>query len=156
MRRWGAELEGVEVGNAWALRPPGSPHTNWVVGDHPAIPAESLRHLRHGSHPSGGQRVEDLALKWFAHQPSDPEAWGEDKPLSTGRTLSLLAGSGEFEICFVRDDQVMGVVLEEPGDYALWGVGIGHRWRVLRPSLVVTLRWAIPTPDGEETYRSPR
>jgi len=140
---WGEAPAGLELGNAWALRPPQAPHTNWVVGDHPAIPADSLRFLRHATHPDGAQAVEGLALKWFAHSPEDPPEWGEDKPLSAGRTLSLLAGAGGFELCFATGGSEARVLLEDAGDYALWGPGLHHRWRVLRPSLVVTLRWAL-------------
>ncbi|MFN9621223.1 MAG: hypothetical protein ACK587_00065 [Cyanobacteriota bacterium] len=143
MRFEGEELAGLEVGNAWALRSPAAPHTNWVVGDHGGIPADSLRFLRHGGHPAGGEGVEDLALKWFVHSPFDPPEWGEGKPISTGRTLSLLAGDGEFVLCFSRDGEEARVVLEKAGDFALWGPGLVHCWRALRPSLVVTLRWGV-------------
>lgn len=143
MRVWGAQLEGLEVGNAWALRSPEAPHTNWVVGDHPAIPVDSLRFLRHGSGGEGGQAVKDLALKWFVHSPADPPEWGQNKPISTGRTFSLLTGVGAFELWFSRADGEARVLLEEPGDFALWGPGLVHSWRVLQPSVVVTLRWAV-------------
>jgi hypothetical protein len=143
MRFEGEQLAGLEVGNAWALRPQAQPHTNWVVGDHAGIPAESLRFLRHGGHPAGGQGVENMALKWFAHAPTDPREWGEGKPISTGRTLSLLAGEGAFELWFRHGERDARVLLEEPGDYALWGPGIAHSWRVRKPSLVVTLRWEL-------------
>lgn len=149
MRRWGGTLEGLEVGNAWLLRCPETPHTNWVVGDHPAIPPESLRFLRHGGSFEDPQQVRDLALKWFAHSPADPPEWGEGKPLSTGRTLSLLAGEGSFELCFQRDGKEVRVLLEEPGDFAAWGPGLEHRWRVLQPSLVITLRWGLVEPVGQ-------
>ena len=85
--------------------------------------------------------MEDMALKWFAHHPDDPPEWGETKPLSTGRTLSLLAGEGAFELCLCRGGETLRVLLEEPGDFAIWGPGLSHSWRVRRPSLVVTLRW---------------
>jgi hypothetical protein len=148
VRHWGAELEGLELGNAWALRSPEAPHTNWLVGDHPAIPADSLRFLRHGGHPEGAQGVEELALKWFVHSPADPPEWGEGKPISTGRTLSLLAGAGAFELQFWRGDQAARVLLEEPGDFALWGAGLAHCWRALQPSLVITLRWGVVEVGG--------
>jgi len=141
MQRWGVGLEGVEVGNAWALRSPDEPHTNWILGDHPGIPADSLRFLRHGRHPGGGQVVENLAMKWFLHDPGDPIAWGEAKPISSGHTLSLLAGTGAFELCFSRGGAELRLLLEAPGDFALWGPGLGHSWRARKPSVVMTLRW---------------
>ncbi len=143
MQRWGVELEGLEVGNAWALRSPDEPHTNWILGDHPAIPAHSLRFLRHGGHPGGGQVVENLAMKWFVHTPSDPPEWGVGKPISTGRSLSLLAGEGAFELHFQRGAEERIVLLENPGDFVLWGPGLAHHWRAIKPSAVITLRWNL-------------
>jgi len=148
VRCWGVDLEGLEVGNAWALRSPEMPHTNWLVGDHLGIPVQSLRFLRHRGDPAGAEPVENLALKWFVHDPADPAAWGEAKPVSSGRTLSLLAGEGAFELRFWRGEQQLVVVLEEPGDFALWGAGIGHSWRALKPSMVMTLRWDPGEKDG--------
>ncbi|MEB3258151.1 MAG: hypothetical protein VKN83_07535 [Cyanobacteriota bacterium] len=143
MRRRGADLQGLEVGNAWALRDPRAPHTNWLVGDHPAIPADSLRFLRHLGHPAGPEAAANLAVKWFVHDPADPPEWGQAKPASVGRTLSLLAGAGAFELCFGRGEDEAVVVLEEPGDFALWGPGLAHSWRVLAPSVVLTVRWEL-------------
>jgi hypothetical protein len=53
MRRNGMDLEGLEYGNAWQLRPPDQPHSNWIIGDHPAIPTDSLRFVRHRSEAPG-------------------------------------------------------------------------------------------------------
>jgi len=152
------DLEGVEVGNAWALRSPDEPQTNWFLGDHPGIPADSLRFLRHGGHPEGGQVVENLALKWFHHDPGDPTAWGEAKPISSGHSLSLLAGPGAFELRFSREGEELRLLLEAPGDFALWGPGLGHSWRALEPSVVMTLRWQAVegrTPPTEASSRCP-
>ncbi|MFM9047453.1 MAG: hypothetical protein ACKOOH_07320 [Cyanobium sp.] len=156
MRHWGAELDGLELGNAWALRSPGELHTNWVVGDHGGIPEWSLRFLRHGGNPHGPQLVEDMALKWFLHSPSDPPEWGEGKPISTGRSLSLLAGAGGFELRFQRGALERIVLLENPGDFALWGPGLAHQWRVLTPSTVISLRWNVPAEDGCEGISCPQ
>lgn len=139
MQCHGDTIEGLEHGNAWALRDPKQPATNWLVGDHPAIPADSLRHLRHGEL---GDRLQDLAVKWFEHQPGDDPGWGENKPLSRGRTLSLLAGSGAFALWFRRGSRHCRLLLDQPGDFALWGEGLEHGWRALQPSAVLTVRWA--------------
>lgn len=156
MRLRGADLRGLEAGNAWALRDPRGLHTNWLVGDHPAIPADSLRFLRHLGHPAGPEAAANLAVKWFVHDPADPPEWGQAKPLSTGRTLSLLAGPGAFELCFRRGEDEVVVVLEEPGDFALWGPGLAHSWRVLAPSVVLTVRWELvePPPLSVSSQRS--
>ncbi|MFY7695706.1 MAG: hypothetical protein ACOVQK_05115, partial [Cyanobium sp.] len=80
---------------------------------------------------------------WFVHDPADPPAWGETKPLSTGRSLSLLAGDGAFELHFQREGKELRLLLDRAGDFALWGPGLAHRWRVLKPSTVMTLRWSV-------------
>jgi hypothetical protein len=144
MRRNGVDLEGLEYGNAWELRPPDQPHSNWIVGDHPAIPTDSLRFVRHRSEAPGLETaalVQNLSLKWFEHQLGDCPEWGQAKPPSQGRTLSLLAGEGEFELRFRRGPRELLLVLDVPGDYVLWGEGLEHSWRPLRPSSLLTLRW---------------
>ena len=151
MRQNGEGLEGVEWGNAWDLRDPSQPHTNWFVGDHPAIPIEGLRFLRHGdfvaastddgASSSPATPIHNLCMKWFQHHPNDDPGWGATKPTSAGRTLSLLAGRGEFTLTFRRDDRRLELVLEQPGDFALWSEGLEHSWRVLAPSTVLTVRW---------------
>lgn len=142
MKWWGTKLEGVEFGNAWALRSPETPHTNWIVGDHPGIPADSLRHFQHGDPPQGGM-AQNLAVKWFEHSPDDPTSWGRCKSLSRGCTLSLLVGTGCFELFFRHGDAELTVVLESPGDFVVWGPGVHHGWRVLKHSTVMTLRWEM-------------
>ncbi len=144
MRRQGVELEGLEYGNAWQLRSPDQPHSNWIIGDHPAIPKHSLRFVPHSglnAGPDAPALLENLCVKWFEHQPDDNPAWGQAKPPSQGRTLSLLAGEGEFELRFRRGPEELVLVLDVPGDYALWGEGLEHCWRPLRPSPLLTLRW---------------
>lgn len=158
MQHEGDNLEGLELGNAWALRDPLQPATNWLVGDHPAIPAGSLR-LVPQARPEdpATERLQHLALKWFEHQSSDDPAWGEDKPISTGRTLSLLAGGGTFELQFRRGAQACTVLLEQPGDFALWGEGLGHRWRALAPCTVISLRWSLEAkPRGLDVHGGER
>jgi len=150
MRQCGEQLEGLEWGNAWDLRDRSQPHTNWFVGDHPAIPADTLRFLRHGdpamikanqATPWPADRCTNLSLKWFQHHPDDDPAWGAAKPTSDGRTLSLLASPGEFALTFRRDGRQLELVLERAGDFVLWAEGLEHSWRVLAPSTVLTLRW---------------
>ena len=155
--QWDGEaLEGVEWGNAWDLRDPSQPQTNWFVGDHPGIPRSALRFLRHGE-TSDGERCDDgrpeapdlvcnLCLKWFQHHPDDDPAWGAAKPTSSGRTLSVLTAPGAFALSFGRDGRRLELVLENAGDFVLWGEGLEHSWRVLAPSTVLTVRWTPSQP----------
>jgi len=157
MRLNGEGLEGVEWGNAWDLREPGQPHTNWFLGDHPAIPIDGLRYLRHANPlptpeanedatPSPADRFTNLSVKWFQHHPDDDPAWGAAKPSSTGRTLSLLAAPGEFALTFHRGEHQLELVLEQAGDFVLWAEGLEHSWRVLAASAVLTVRWSPLSP----------
>ena len=150
MQQDGTPLEGLEYGNAWDLRSQDQPHTNWLVGDHAAIPLQSLRFQRHGDPAAAGLAaacgsVRNLCVKWFQHDPNDDPRWGCRKPTSTGRTLSLLASAGAFELHFQRGPQRLRLLLDQPGDFALWGEGLDHSWRALAPSTVITLRW-LPGP----------
>lgn len=157
MRHDGEGLHGVEWGNAWDLRDPAQPHTNWFVGDQPTIPRQALRFLGH-HHPdsgagsadampdSGAERVSNLCIKWFQHHPDDDPAWGASKPCSTGRTLSMLAAPGEFALTFQRGEKRLELVLQQAGDFALWAEGLEHSWQVLAPSTVITVRWTPSRP----------
>jgi hypothetical protein len=152
MQQHGTPLEGLEYGNAWDLRSLDQPHTNWLVGDHPAIPLQSLRFQRHGDPAAAGPAaasasVRNLGVKWFQHDPSDDPRWGCLKPTSTGRTLSLLASAGAFELHFQRGRLQLRLLLDQPGDFALWGEGLEHSWRALAPSTVMTLRWLPGPPE---------
>lgn len=59
--------------------------------------------------------------------------WHDDEK----RTTVLLLISGRFRI----DLSVESHVLAHPGDYAMWGPGIGHSWHAEEDSVVVTVRW---------------
>ena len=63
--------------------------------------------------------------------------WNPDE---TATTLCLLV-SGRFNIHF--DSRL--VTLARPGDYAVWGPGIKHRWQALDDSIVLTVRWPSPS-----------
>jgi quercetin dioxygenase-like cupin family protein len=49
---------------------------------------------------------------------------------------------GRFRV----DLSVDSLVLEQEGDYAMWGPGIGHSWRAEEDSVVVTVRWPSALP----------
>jgi len=70
-----------------------------------------------GVHPAGESR----------------ESWQGDE----ARTTVLLLIEGRFRIRLSTAE----LVLCWPGDYAMWGVGVGHSWSAEDDSVVVTLRW---------------
>ncbi|MFK8185982.1 MAG: hypothetical protein AB8B99_21615 [Phormidesmis sp.] len=147
MRNTGTKPDGLEIGNAWEMRSPDIPNTNWFVGDFPTIPKTSLRFMQQSDPENNveGDTATDIAIKWFLHSPSDPPEWGNNKPTSLGRSMSILAGDGEFELTFTTKDQIYTLTLDTPGDFAIYGPGLEHSWRPLKPSPILTVRW---NPEG--------
>ncbi len=137
MKETGERPVDIEVGNAWEGRSVKFPETNWIVGEFLTIPRDSLRHMQRSEGTQGGARATNIGIKWFVHQPSDDPEWGENKGKSIGRTLSILASSGEFEISFGH----YRVTLDSPGDFVVWGPELYHSWRPLKTSTVVSFRW---------------
>ena len=132
----GGPVEGAEWGNAAAA---GTADRHWVVGFSDLLKTAPLRHVPADSKATG------VCLKWGLHPAGDPG--GRDKPVSTGRTISLLANAGGlFRLRLWRGDgPVTTVTFDEPGDFAAWGEGISHEWDVLADATVVTLRWSPET-----------
>jgi hypothetical protein len=136
----GIKPDGLEVGNAWDLHDKGDT-TNWIVGVGKGIPTDSLRFMQREEKAIDGTRAKNIAVKWFVHSPSDSPDWGVKKPTSEGRTISLLAGDGEFEILFSKGNGQYKLTLDQPGNFAIWGPGLEHSWKPLKISTIVTIRW---------------
>jgi hypothetical protein len=128
----GGPVEGVEWGNAGQVETGG---THWIVGFSDALRASPLRF-----NPRD-QAASEVCVKWRTHPAGDTE--GKNKPLSTGRTLSVLVNEGgRFVLRFRRAGGASTtVVLDTPGDFAVWGEGISHEWEVSAPATVMTVRW---------------
>jgi hypothetical protein len=128
----------IEFGNAGELDTHG---TGWFVGfsDWAQDGKANLRHM-----PTD-MAVTGLCAKWYLHPADHPN--GEGKPISEGRTLSLLAGPpGAFKFEFspsptFEPNTTEAYVLRRTGDFLAWGAGIYHRSFGLEPSCILTLRW---------------
>ena len=149
MEAYGKPPALLEFGNAWALRDPAQPHTNSIVGATATIPSDSLRWLSQLPGDPAGAR-EQVCVKWFQHRPDDPAAWGYNKPLSEGRTLSILVSPGRFQYSFNGPQERFELCLEQPGDFVIWGPDLAHCWRVLEPCTVLTIRWRVRSTQNEE------
>ncbi len=80
------------------------------------------------------RRSGDVEIKWGVHPAGEERTqWQEEET----RTTVLLLVEGRWRI------ELPGAshVLERPGDYAMWGPGVGHSWRAEEDSTVVTIRW---------------
>jgi quercetin dioxygenase-like cupin family protein len=66
------------------------------------------------------------------------------------RTALLVLVTGRFRMEFPG----RSVLLEDQGDYVVWGQGVDHSWVAEEESVVLTVRWpSVPgyaVPHGEE------
>ncbi|MEU8252341.1 signal peptidase I [Nonomuraea sp. NPDC048916] len=112
---------GVYVGNASKDAPDDQ---GWILG--------------HFKAPDDRRHSGDVEIKWGIHPRGDQRpAWvtGEE------RTALLILISGRFRMHF----RGHSVVLENQGDYVVWGRGVDHSWTAEEDSVVMTVRWpSIP------------
>ena len=107
----------------------------WYVGNAPLDGLERrgwiVGHFVEGDDVRHSPEVE---IKWGVHDQGEERAsWqGEEY-----RTTVLLLVKGRFRIELTTDS----FVLENEGDYAMWGPGVGHSWRAEEDSVVITVRW---------------
>jgi len=131
----------IEFGNAGDLDTSG---TGWFVGfsDWTRSPPGHLRHVPTGELAAG------LCVKWFAHPAGNPN--GESKPLSEGRTMSVLVSpASEFRIEFSMSadfapQDTLSHILCRHGDFVIWGPGVFHRAFGIQPACILTVRWSTP------------
>ena len=130
----------IEFGNAGRLDTNG---TGWFIGFSDwtrSAGTVDLRFVPPDAHLKG------LCVKWFFHAAGDPN--GQPKPVSEGRTMSILVGApSEFRLEFSRDADFEPAqerrvhTLREPGDFVVWGEGIHHRAFGIQPACILTIRW---------------
>jgi len=128
----------IEFGNLEDLDTNG---TGWFIGfsDWCKHGADDLRYSSDKGVSSG------LCVKWFSHSAGDPA--GQNKPISTGRTMSILISNlSEFRLDFSFDthfplNSTVSKTLKHMGDYAIWGPGIFHRAYGMKPATIITIRW---------------
>ncbi|WP_424642022.1 signal peptidase I [Embleya sp. AB8] len=90
-----------------------------------------LGHFKNADDPRHSEAVE---IKWGVHPRGDERReWvrGEE------RTTFLLLVSGRFRI----ELPGRSVLLEQQGDYVVWGRGVDHSWFAEEESVVVAVRW---------------
>jgi hypothetical protein len=95
----------------------------WLVGDF--VPREL-----------GLRWTPAVEVKWGVHASGETRAdWGVS---AAATSLSVLV-RGAIRLVF---DDGHEALLQNPGDYALWGAGVAHRWRIEQDDTVVfTVRW---------------
>jgi len=133
--------QNIEFGNAGDIDTHG---TGWFVGFSDWTRGTS-NHLRH---VPADEAAAGLCIKWFSHSAGHPN--GEFKPLSEGRTMSILVSpASEFRIEFsstadFAPDDLLVHTLRRHGDFVIWGPGLFHRAFGIQPACVLTVRWSTP------------
>lgn len=95
-----------------------------------------------------GEPASGLCIKWFDHPAGNPN--GEAKPLSEGRTMSILVSlNSEFRLEFstavdFSPNDFLEHTLRRHGDFVIWGPDILHRAFGVQPASILTVRWASP------------
>ena len=98
---------------------------------------------------TGLRRRDDMELKWGAHEAGDRRAKGWSMT-GTSTTVSVLL-QGSFIVRFRIEGGVHEVVLNEPGDYVVYGPEIPHTWEAPEDCIVLSVR-APSVPDDETTF----
>jgi hypothetical protein len=94
-----------------------------------------------------------LCMKWMFHCKGD--RLGEGKPVSEGRTLSIMVSEGgRFRLQFSRSpdfppDDLVEHVMHRQGQFCVWGAGLHHRWFVDEACTILSVRWT-PQQHTEE------
>jgi quercetin dioxygenase-like cupin family protein len=116
---------------------------NWHVGN-AAIDGEDYRGwlIGHFIDRSDGVRAsEAVEIKWGVHPAGETrDAWHTDEH----RTTVLLLVKGRFRL----DLSVGTYVLQNEGDYAVWGPGIDHSWQAEEDTVIITIRWPSLSADA--------
>jgi hypothetical protein len=121
-------MQGLCTGNAREIEPG---RRGWFVGYF--IGGGSPRHS------------DELEVQWAEH-PKGKTNGGFAKN-KTARTLSVLI-SGKFRLTFRQGESTEEVVLQKPGDFALWEPGVGHDWVAEADTVMMTVRW--PSVAGDQ------
>lgn len=109
----------IEFGNI-ATKPNGE--RGWIFG--PFIPDPSPF------------KTENFSVKWTTFPKGQERTELGVDPVQ--RSVAVLI-SGKFKIVF--PDSHTEIVLENEGDYAYYGAGVGHTWIALEDTKLVTFRW---------------
>jgi hypothetical protein len=93
---------------------------------------------------AGPCNTDAVEVKWGVHALHETRArWART---AQATTLSMVI-RGSIRLYF-RDGEAL---LDEPGDYALWGPGVEHRWRIeADDTVILTVRWPSRAGDAAD------
>lgn len=84
--------------------------------------------------PHGIRHSEKLEVKYGVHLKGESRS---DWVTGEQRTSLFILQTGRLAMNFRDRD----VILEQPGDYVMWGPDTDHRWEALDDSIGITVRW---------------
>lgn len=132
--------------------PVSTPGNHRIIGDHLRTGGKGLlpHSIGYGSAPEDGrlhkgwwmghfangaaQRTNAIEAKWIKHPAGEKnEGWASNKV--TTSVAMLISGRHRMEF---RDSHIL---LENQGDYVIWGPGIEHSWTALEETVVMCIRW---------------
>jgi mannose-6-phosphate isomerase-like protein (cupin superfamily) len=92
--------------------------------------------------PDGIRSSGDVEIRWGVHAAGEQRA----TPVTVEhRTTVAMLVTGRFTVEF--PDRT--VTLAEPGDWVMWGPGVGHSWTSEEATTLVTVRWPSTPPDTD-------
>lgn len=86
------------------------------------------------SDPDDIRATKDVEIKWGVHPAGEQRA---AEVTQEYRTTVILLVHGRFRLNLSSES----VLLENEGDYVMWGPGVDHTWRAEEDSVVLTIRW---------------
>lgn len=111
----------------------GEGHRGWWIGHF--IAAGTMRH------------TSAVETKWAVHSAGKKHDGFSTNKIATSMAILI---SGKHRLEFERSY----VVLENAGDYVIWGAGVAHSWTALEDSTVLCVRWPSVLDDQGEDFRS--
>lgn len=122
----------------------------WYAGNSEKDADENRSWLVGHFKPQGDIRYdEDVEVKVSTHRAGEKRAqWTKGEVRRT--FFMLMSGRWRLELAVEGDDERETIVLDQPGDYVVWGHGVAHTYEALADSMVITVRW--PSVDIGATH----
>jgi mannose-6-phosphate isomerase-like protein (cupin superfamily) len=114
---------------------------SWYTGNADSDAGENRSWLvGHFKDPDDIRYDEDVEVKVSRHVAGDERpVWSTSEVRRT--FFMLMSGRWRLDLEVEGTDQPETILLEKPGDYAMWGPGVSHTYRAEEDSVVITVRW---------------
>lgn len=99
----------------------------------------------HFMSPTTAQHATDVETKWVSHLAGAKHGRFSTNTVATSMAI-LITGKHRIEF------EETYVVLENPGDYVIWGPGVAHSWTSLKASTLLCVRWPSIAHDQDKNH----